>query len=325
MYPPMKVDNEELVLKPMNCPHHFMIFKHEQHSYRDLPVRIAELGRMYRYEKSGTLTGLHRVRSMTLNDAHIFCRPDQVKEEFAAVVGLIRDVYRDFRIADYRMDLSLHDPADRQYYHHDEELWMTAEGLLKEVLQELDLPHKVVLGGANFYGPKLDVQVRTATGKEETLSTVQLDFLLPRRFELEYIGEDGQGHRPVVIHRAIISTMERMMAFLIEHYAGDFPVWLAAEQARVLPIADRHVAYARQVRASLAAQGLRVEVDGSNERVSYKVRRGQVDHVPYMLIVGDKEAGAGAVAVRSRSQGDLGPMPLPQFTERIMQEITAKS
>jgi threonyl-tRNA synthetase len=325
MYPPMKVDNEELVLKPMNCPHHFMIFKHEQHSYRDLPVRIAELGRMYRYEKSGTLTGLHRVRSMTLNDAHIFCRPDQVKEEFAAVVGLIRDVYRDFRIDDYRMDLSLHDPADRQYYHHDEALWMTAEGLLRGVLQELELPHKVVLGGANFYGPKLDVQVRTATGKEETLSTVQLDFLLPRRFELEYIGEDGQGHRPVVIHRAIISTMERMMAFLIEHYAGDFPVWLAAEQARVLPIADRHVAYARQVRASLAAQGLRVEVDGSNERVSYKVRRGQVDHVPYMLIVGDKEAGAGAVAVRSRSQGDLGPMPLPQFTERIMQEIAAKS
>ena len=325
MYPPMKVDNEELVLKPMNCPHHFMIFKHEQRSYRDLPVRIAELGRMYRYEKSGTLTGLHRVRSMTLNDAHIFCRPDQVKEEFAAVVGLIRDVYRDFRIADYRMDLSLHDPADRQYYHHDEELWMTAEGLLKEVLQELDLPHKVVLGGANFYGPKIDVQVRTATGKEETLSTVQLDFLLPRRFELEYIGEDGRGHRPVVIHRAIISTMERMMAFLIELYAGEFPVWLAPEQARMLPIADRHVSYAQQVRASLAAQGVRVEVDDSNERVSYKVRRGQVDHVPYMLVVGDKEAAAGAVAVRSRSQGDLGPMPLPQFAERLMQEIAARN
>jgi threonyl-tRNA synthetase len=262
---------------------------------------------------------------MTLNDAHIFCRPDQVKEEFAAVVGLIRDVYRDFRIADYRMDLSLHDPADRQYYHHDEELWMTAEGLLKEVLQELDLPHKVVLGGANFYGPKLDVQVRTATGKEETLSTVQLDFLLPRRFELEYIGEDGRGHRPVVIHRAIISTMERMMAFLIELYAGEFPVWLAPEQARVLPIADRHVAYAQQVRASLATQGVRVEVDDSNERVSYKVRRGQVDHVPYMLVVGDKEAAAGAVAVRSRSQGDLGPMPLPQFAERLMQEIAARN
>jgi len=325
MYPPMKVDNEELVLKPMNCPHHFMIFKHEQRSYRDLPVRIAELGRMYRYEKSGTLTGLHRVRSMTLNDAHIFCRPDQVKSEFAAVVGLIRDVYRDFSIADYRLDLSLHDPADRQYYHHDEELWMTAESLLREVLIELDLPHTVVLGGANFYGPKLDVQVRTAAGKEETLSTVQLDFLLPRRFELEYIGEDGRAHRPVVIHRAIISTMERMMAFLIEHFAGEFPVWLAPEQARVLPIADRHLPYAQQVRDELAALGLRVEVDDSNERVSYKVRRGQMDHVPYMLIVGDKEAAAGAVAVRSRSQGDLGPMPVPQFEERITQDIAAKS
>jgi threonyl-tRNA synthetase len=325
MYPPMKVDNEELVLKPMNCPHHFMIFKQEQRSYRDLPVRIAELGRMYRYEKSGTLTGLHRVRSMTLNDAHIFCRPDQVKEEFAAVVGLIRDVYRDFRIADYRMDLSLHDPVDRQYYHHDEELWMTAEGLLREVLNELELPHTVVLGGANFYGPKLDVQVRTATGKEETLSTVQLDFLLPRRFELEYIGEDGAAHRPVVIHRAIISTMERMMAFLIEHYGGDFPVWLAPEQARVLPIADRHLVYARQVREDLAAHGLRVEVDDSNERVSYKVRRGQLDHVPYMLVVGDKEAAAGQVAVRSRSSGDLGPVPLGQFVARIRQEIAAKT
>jgi threonyl-tRNA synthetase len=325
MYPPMKVDNEELVLKPMNCPHHFMIFKQEQRSYRDLPVRIAELGRMYRYEKSGTLTGLHRVRSMTLNDAHIFCRPDQVKEEFAAVVGLIRDVYRDFRIADYRMDLSLHDPVDRQYYHHDEELWMTAEGLLREVLNELELPHTVVLGGANFYGPKLDVQVRTATGKEETLSTVQLDFLLPRRFELEYIGEDGAAHRPVVIHRAIISTMERMMAFLIEHYGGDFPVWLAPEQARVLPIADRHLVYARQVREDLAAHGLRVEVDDSNERVSYKVRRGQLDHVPYMLVVGDKEAAAGQVAVRSRSSGDLGPVSLGQFVARIRQEIAAKT
>jgi len=325
MYPPMKVDNEELVLKPMNCPHHFMIFKQEQRSYRDLPVRIAELGRMYRYEKSGTLTGLHRVRSMTLNDAHIFCRPDQVKEEFAAVVGLIRDVYRDFRIADYRMDLSLHDPVDRQYYHHDEELWMTAEGLLREVLNELELPHTVVLGGANFYGPKLDVQVRTATGKEETLSTVQLDFLLPRRFELEYIGEDGAAHRPVVIHRAISSTVERMMAFLIEHYGGDFPVWLAPEQARVLPIADRHLVYARQVREDLAAHGLRVEVDDSNERVSYKVRRGQLDHVPYMLVVGDKEAAAGQVAVRSRSSGDLGPVPLGQFVARIRQEIAAKT
>lgn len=325
MYPPMKVDNEELVLKPMNCPHHMMIFKHEQRSYRDLPVRIAELGRMYRYEKSGTLTGLHRVRSMTLNDAHIFCRPDQVKEEFAAVVRLVQDVYHDFGIREYRLELSLHDPADRQYYHRDEEIWMMAEELLHEVLGELELPYNSVVGGANFYGPKLDVQIRTATGKEETLSTVQLDFLLPRRFELEYVGEDGKMHRPVIIHRAIISTMERMMAFLIEHYAGAFPVWLAAEQVRVLPIADRHLMYAREVREQLAARGLRVEVDDSNERVSYKIRRGQMDHVPYMLVVGDREAAAGQVAVRSRAGGDLGPMPLGQFEERIAREIATKA
>lgn len=325
MYPPMKVDTDELVLKPMNCPHHIMVYKQDQRSYRDLPVRIAELGRMYRYEKSGTLTGLHRVRSMTLNDAHIFCRPDQVKQEFAAVVGLIQEVYRDFRITDYRLELSLHDPADRQYYHQDEELWMTAEGLLRGALDELQLPYHSVVGGANFYGPKLDVQVRTAAGKEETLSTVQLDFLLPRRFELEYIAEDGKAHRPVMIHRAIISTMERMMAFLIEHYAGDFPTWLAPEQARLLPIADRHANYARQVRDALAARGVRAQIDDSNERIGYKVRRGQLEHVPYMLVVGDKEAAAGQVAVRSRSAGDLGPMPLPAFLERIIQEIAAKA
>lgn len=324
MYPPMKVDNEELVLKPMNCPHHIMIYKQDQRSYRDLPVRIAELGRMYRYEKSGTLSGLHRVRSMTLNDAHIFCRPEQVKQEFAAVVRLIQQVYQDFHIADYRLDLSLHDPKDRQYYHQDEELWMTAEGLLHEVLGDLGLPYNSVVGGANFYGPKLDVQVRTATGKEETLSTLQLDFLLPRRFGLEYIAEDGKPHRPVMIHRAIISTMERMMAFLIEYYAGDFPLWLAPEQARVLPIADRHLDYARQVRERLAGQGMRVELDESNERISYKVRRAQVDHVPYMLVVGDKEASSGQVAVRSRASGDLGPMPLDWFVERVRQEIAAK-
>ncbi len=325
MYPPMKVDNEELVLKPMNCPHHIMVYKQEQRSYRDLPVRIAELGRQYRYEKSGTLSGLHRVRSMTLNDAHIFARPDQVKQEFAAVVKLIQQVYQDFHISDYRLELSLHDPADRQYYHRDEELWMTAEGLLREVLDELGLPYQPLVGGASFYGPKLDVQVRTAAGKEETLSTVQIDFLLPRRFEMEYIGEDGKPHRPVIIHRAIISTMERMMAFLIESYAGDFPLWLAPEQARVLPIADRHLDYARQVRDHLVSAGMRGELDESNERISYKVRRAQVDHVPYMLVVGDKEAASGQAAIRSHAGGDLGPMPLEQFLDRAHREIAAKT
>jgi len=324
MYPPMQVDNEELVLKPMNCPHHIIIYKQEQRSYRDLPVRIAELGRMYRYERSGTLTGLHRVRSMTLNDAHIFCRPDQIKEEFSRVIQLVQDVYRDLKIKDYWYDLSLHDPADKANYYPDEQLWATAERMLHEVLDDLGLDYKPVVGAAAFYGPKLDVQIRTALGKEDTLSTVQLDFLLPQRFELEYIAEDGKAHRPVMIHRAIISTLERMMAFLIEYYVGDFPIWLAPEQARILPIADRHLEYARQVRDRLAGEGLRVEIDDTNERIGYKVRRSQLERVPYMLVTGDKEAQSGQIAVRSRSAGDLGPIPVEQFLERIRQEIATK-
>jgi len=325
MYPPMEVDHDELVLKPMNCPHHIMIYKQEQRSYRDLPVRIAELGRMYRYERSGTLTGLHRVRSMTLNDAHIFCRPDQIKEEFAGVVRLIQEVYRDLKIMDFKNNLSLHDPGDRAKFFPDEQLWATAERMLREVLDDLGLDYTPVVGDAAFYGPKLDVQIRTATGKEDSLSTVQLDFLLPQRFGLEYVGEDGKAHAPVLIHRGIISTLERMMAFLIEYYAGDFPVWLAPEQARVLPIAERHVGYAQHVREHLAARGLRVEVDASNERISYKVRRGELEHVPYMLVVGDKEAQSGQVAVRSRASGDLGPMPLEQFISRITDQIASKA
>jgi len=325
MYPPMLVDGDELVLKPMNCPHHIMIYKQDQHSYRDLPVRIAELGRMYRYERSGTLTGLHRVRSMTLNDAHIFCRVDQIKGEFAGVVGLIQEVYRDLKITDYKYHLSLHTPGDTANFYPDEQLWATAERMLHEVLDDLGLAYTPVVGDAAFYGPKLDVQIRTAIGKEEALSTVQLDFLLPQRFGLEYIGEDGRSHTPVLIHRAIISTLERMMAFLIEHYAGDFPVWLAPEQARILPITERHLPYARQVREQLALHGLRVEVDESNERISYKVRRGELEHVPYMLVVGDKEAASGQVAVRSRAAGDLGPMPLAQFVARITDQVAAKA
>ncbi|HET6948276.1 MAG TPA: threonine--tRNA ligase [bacterium] len=325
MYPPMEVDHEQLVLKPMNCPHHIMIYKQDQHSYRNLPVRIAELGRMYRYERSGTLTGLHRVRSMTLNDAHIFCRPDQIKDEFAGVVSLIQEVYRDLKITDFKHSLSLHDPNDKTNYYPDEQLWATAERMLHEVLDDLGLEYTPVIGEAAFYGPKLDVQIRTAMGKEDSLSTVQLDFLLPQRFGLEYIGEDGKAHVPVLIHRAIISTMERMMAFLIEYYVGDFPLWLAPEQARVLPIAERHLVYARQVREHLAARGLRVEVDDSNERVSYKVLRGEMEHVPDMLVVGDKEAGTAQVSVRSRAAGDLGPMPLDQFASRVSEQVAAKA
>jgi threonyl-tRNA synthetase len=324
MYPPMKVEHEELVLKPMNCPHHIMLYKQEQRSYRDLPVRIAELGRMYRYERSGALTGLHRVRSMTLNDAHIFCAPAQIKDEVAGVVRLMQEVYRDLRITGAKNNLSLHDPGDRANFYPDEQLWQTAERMLHEVLDELGLRYTPVVGDAAFYGPKLDVQVRTATGKEESLSTIQLDFLLPQRFALEYIGEDGKAHRPVMIHRAIISTLERMMAFLIEYYAGDFPLWLAPEQARVLPIATRHLEYARAVRSRLLARGFRVELDESNERVNYKVRRGEVEHVPYLLVVGDREAATDAVSVRARGQGDRGAMPLEQFAVLLAEQVAAK-
>jgi threonyl-tRNA synthetase len=325
MYPAMQIENEELVLRPMNCPHHVMIYRHGQHSYRDLPVRIAEMGKVYRYERSGVLTGLHRVRGMTMNDAHIFCRPDQIKDEITAVVGLIRRVYADFHIEGAWYRLSLRDPADRVSFMPNDVLWDLAEARLREAMIDTGLPYQEAVGEAAFYGPKIDVQVPTASGKDETISTIQLDFLLPERFALEYIGEDGAAHRPVMIHRAVTSTMERWMALLIEQYEGRFPVWLAPEQVRVLPIADRHLPYAEQVRGRLAAAGLRVSVDGSNERISYKIRQAQLEHVPYMAVVGDREAGSGAVAVRSRSAGDLGAVPLEQFVERVLDEVAVKA
>ncbi len=325
MYPVMQLESEELVLRPMNCPHHIMIYKHGQHSYRDLPVRIAELGKVYRYERSGVLTGLHRVRGMSMNDAHIFCRPDQIKDEIVGVARLIQRVYADFHIAGAWYRLSLRDPADRVNFMPHDELWDLAEDKLREALGEMRLEFTEAKGEAAFYGPKIDVQVPTAAGKDETISTIQLDFLLPERFELEYIGEDGAAHRPVMIHRAVTSTMERWVALLIEQYEGRFPLWLAPEQVRILPIAYRHVPYAQQVRAQLEAGNLRASMDGSNERISYKIRQAQVEYVPYMAVVGDREAAAGAVAVRSRSAGDLGAMPLVGFVERLQGEVAAKS
>lgn len=324
MYPAMKLENEELVLRPMNCPHHIMIYKHEQHSYRDLPVRIAELGKVYRYERSGVLSGLSRVRGMSMNDAHIFLRPDQIKGEIIGVARLIGRVYADFQIESAWYQLSLRDPADPTKYFKNEALWDQAERMLREALTDFGLSFKEAPGEAVFYGPKIDVQVPMASGKDETLSTIQLDFLLPERFSLEYIGEDGQAHRPVMIHRAITSTLERWVAFLIEMYEGRFPLWLAPEQVRVIPIADRHAAYAGQVLERLAAEGVRASVDGSNARMSYKIREAQVEHVPYMTVVGDREAASGAVSVRSRSAGDLGPLPVDQFIARVRDEVAAK-
>ncbi|WP_337098031.1 threonine--tRNA ligase [Paenibacillus sp. YIM B09110] len=324
MFPTMVMDNEELVLRPMNCPHHMMVFKSDMRSYRDLPVRIAELGTMHRYEMSGALTGLHRVRAMTLNDAHIFCRPDQIKEEFARVVNLIRKVYEDFGIKEYRFRLSYRDPQDTEKYFQNDEMWEMSQRMLREVVEELDLPFFEAEGEAAFYGPKLDVQIKTALGKEETLSTAQLDFLLPERFELEYVGDDGKKHRPVVIHRGIISTMERMTAFLLENFAGALPLWLSPVQAKVIPVSTAYEEYARSVAEQLQASGIRVESDLRNEKLGYKIREAQLEKAPYMLVVGENEMQAGAVSVRKRGEGDIGAMPVAELISLLQKQIAEK-
>ncbi|MCY8230016.1 threonine--tRNA ligase, partial [Bacillus spizizenii] len=296
MFPPMEMDNETLVLRPMNCPHHMMIYKQDIHSYRELPIRIAELGTMHRYEMSGALSGLQRVRGMTLNDAHIFVRPDQIKDEFIRTVRLIQDVYEDFGLSDYTFRLSYRDPEDTEKYFDDDEMWNKAQSMLKEAMDEIGHDYYEAEGEAAFYGPKLDVQVKTAIGKEETLSTVQLDFLLPERFDLTYIGEDGKQHRPVVIHRGVVSTMERFVAFLIEEHKGALPTWLAPVQFQVIPVSPSvHLDYAKKVQERLQREGLRVEVDSRDEKIGYKIREAQMQKIPYMLVVGDQEAENGAV------------------------------
>lgn len=324
MFPPMAFDNEELVLRPMNCPHHMMVYKSEMRSYRDLPLRIAELGMMHRYEMSGALTGLHRVRAMTLNDSHIFCRMDQIKEEFARVVQLIQRVYEDFGIKEYRFRLSYRDPQDKEKYWPDDEMWETTQRMLREVVEEMGLPFFEAEGEAAFYGPKLDVQVKTALGKEETLSTAQIDVLLPERFELEYVGADGAKHRPVVIHRGIISTMERMTAFLLENFAGALPLWLSPIQARVIPVSQAYDGYASELREKLLDAGIRAESDLRNEKMGYKIREAQLEKIPYMLIVGENEAAAGTVSVRRRGEGDLGAQPVAELIARLSGEIASK-
>ncbi|HET7579001.1 MAG TPA: threonine--tRNA ligase, partial [Bacillales bacterium] len=322
MYPVMKVDNEELVLRPMNCPHHMMVYKHDLHSYRELPIRVAELGTMYRYEMSGALAGLQRVRSMTLNDAHLFCRPDQMKDEFINVVHLIQKVYADFGIDDYYFRLSYRDPEDKKKYVDNDEMWEKAQAELKQAMDTLGLDYVEAEGEAAFYGPKLDVQVRTALGKDETLSTVQLDFHLPNQFDLSYIGEDGKEHRPVVIHRGVVSTMERFVAFLIEEYKGAFPTWLAPVQAKILPVAaGAHLDYARNVEKELREAGIRVEVDERDEKIGYKIREAQTQKIPYMLVVGDKEIEADAVNVRKYGEQKSESVALNEFKSRVRDEI----
>jgi threonyl-tRNA synthetase len=322
MFPPMEMDNEQLVLRPMNCPHHMMIYKSEMHSYRELPIRIAELGTMHRYEMSGALSGLQRVRGMTLNDAHIFVRPDQIKEEFIRVVRLILEVYKDFGLNDYSFRLSYRDPKDKEKYYDDDAMWEKAQGMLKEAMDDLGLEYYEAEGEAAFYGPKLDVQVRTALGKDETLSTVQLDFLLPERFDLTYIGEDGKPHRPVVIHRGVVSTMERFVAFLIEEYKGAFPTWLAPVQAVVIPVSPEvHLDYAKQVQEKLREEGFRVELDARDEKVGYKIREHQMQKVPYMLVVGDKEMNENAVNVRKYGEQKSETVSFEAFMDALHKEV----
>ncbi|KQL53332.1 threonyl-tRNA synthase [Heyndrickxia shackletonii] len=325
MFPVMEMDNEELVLRPMNCPHHMMVFKNGIHSYRELPIRIAELGTMHRYEMSGALSGLQRVRGMTLNDAHIFVRPDQIRDEFKRVVELIIEVYKDFNITDYSFRLSYRDPEDKEKYFDDDEMWNKAQSMLKDAMDDLGLDYFEAEGEAAFYGPKLDVQVRTALGKDETLSTVQLDFLLPERFDLNYIGEDGKPHRPVVIHRGVVSTMERFVAYLIEEYKGAFPTWLAPVQATVIPVSpDVHLDYAKQVKEQLKAAGFRVELDLRDEKMGYKIREAQMQKIPYMLVVGDNEVKDNAVNVRKYGEQKSETIPFAQFMENLKAEVQEK-
>lgn len=325
MFPPMDLGGgEQLVLRPMNCPHHMEVFKRKIHSYRELPVKIAELGQMHRFEKRGALSGLSRVREMTLNDAHIFVRPDQIQEEFKRVVELILACYEDFNIKDYSFRVSYRDPENKEKYFDDDEMWKKAEEMLRAAMDELGLPYVESIGDAAFYGPKLDVQVKTALGAEETLSTVQLDFLLPERFDLTYVGEDGENnHRPVVIHRGVLSTMERFVAYLIEQYLGKFPLWLSPEQVRILAIADRHHDFCHELKDTLSERGFRVSVDDRTEKIGYKIREAQMQKVPYMMIIGDKEMEEKTFAVRHFTSDESGQNK--QFTwtkEELIDNLT---
>src|SRR5258708_21384551 len=330
MFPVMQGEQElgeddAYVLKPMNCPHHILMYKSQMHSYRELPVRYAEFATLYRYEKAGTLTGLERVRSLTQDDAHVFIRPDQIQQEFNNAVNLTLEVFETYGLTDYRVRRSLRDPQKKEEYVGRDEVWETAETVLRSAVEGKGLSYEVGIGEAAFYGPKVDFMVRDALGREWQCSTVQLDFNQPQNFELESIGEDGQPHRPVMIHRAVTGSTERFMAMLIEHFAGALPVWLSPVQAMIIPISDRHHEYASKVLETLKAAGIRVELDIRGERMNAKIRDAQLQKIPYMLVVGDKEATADAHSVRLRTNVYLNSMPLSQFIHRITQIVSTKN
>jgi threonyl-tRNA synthetase len=325
MFKPMELDDAEYQLKPMNCPGHILIYRDRQHSYRDLPVRLGELGTVYRYERSGTMHGLLRVRGFTQDDAHIFCTPEQIEDEIVACLDFAKDTLNTFGFHEYKAEISTWDKGVSGKYDGEPANWELAEGALRKACDRLGIEATVIPDEAAFYGPKIDVKLVDAIGRLWQLSTVQFDFTLPRRFELEYIAEDGKKHRPLMVHRALFGSVERFFGILVEHYAGAFPVWLAPVQAAILPITDKQNSYAHEVMAKLKAAGVRATVDDRNEKVNLKIREAQLQKVPYMLVIGGREAEAGKVAVRHRKRGDLGPVALEEFLQTVTADISSKT
>ena len=321
MFPKMEVEGEEFVLRPMNCPHHMMIYANELHSYRDLPIRVGEIARDCRFEPSGTLKGIERVRTFCQNDAHLFVTPEQIAKEFQSVVNLILDVYKDLNITDYRFELALRDPEDKVKYYQDDQMWENAENTLRKVLNEIGIEYEEKIGEAAFYGPKLDVQVKPAVGNEYSLSTCQLDFCLPMKFNLAYIDSDGTKKTPVVLHRAILGSIDRFIAYYLEETKGILPTWLAPIQVRILPIGDSHIEYSEKIKNALMDEGIRVELDSRQEKIGYKIREAQLQKIPYMLIIGNKEIEENKVGVRSRKDGDIGQTTLDEFINKIKDEV----
>ena len=325
MFPAMEVDDETFVLRPMNCPHHMMIYANAPHSYRELPIRIAEIAHDFRYEASGALKGIERGRHFCQNDSHLFVTPDQIKDEFKSVVDLIFDVYKDFGITNYRCVLSLRDPSDKEKYHDDDEMWNTAEQALRDTLDSIGIEYTEEIGEAAFYGPKLDVNVKPAVGAEYTLSTCQLDFCLPAKFDLKYVDADGSKKTPVVLHRAILGSLDRFMAYILEETKGKLPTWLSRVQVKVLPLSDKYVDYSQKIYEKLLDEGIRAEIDTRDEKIGYKIREARLEKVPYMLVLGQKEEETGEVAVRSRFAGDEGAKNFDEFVKSIKEEINTKT
>ena len=328
MFPAMKMDNEEMVLRPMNCPHHMLVYKNKLRSYRDLPIRIGELANDFRYEASGSVCGLERVRQMCQNDAHLFVRPDQIKDEVGNVLKLIQEVYiKDFGFSpdSFKYRLSLRDKNNVEKYIDNDKMWETAESQLREILKELNIDFYEAVGEAAFYGPKIDIQIKTALNHDVTIPTCQLDFALPERFELEYVDQNGQKQRPVVIHRAILGSSDRFISFLLEETKGNLPVWLSPVQVKILTIADRHIEYAEKLEEKLERMGIRVELDSREEKMGYKIREAQLQKIPYMLVVGDNEINEGKVSVRNRQSRELVSMSQDEFIEKISKEAKAPS